>query len=84
MEISKVYPLDAVFDSPDDVPEDVIPSNSCFVICIIKCLRGEIMSNVLTLQFGFVQIKTNKRYAGSSNWTVQVCIHFQSSCNCAI
>lgn len=38
MEITKVYPLDAVFDSLDDVPEDV---------------------------------KTNKRYAGSSNWTVQ-------------
>ncbi|KAI6685909.1 hypothetical protein NL676_031822 [Syzygium grande] len=38
MEISKVYPLDAVYDNPNDVPED---------------------------------IKTNKRYAGSSNWTVQ-------------
>uniref|UniRef100_A0A7N0T8K7 Enoyl-[acyl-carrier-protein] reductase [NADH], chloroplastic n=1 Tax=Kalanchoe fedtschenkoi TaxID=63787 RepID=A0A7N0T8K7_KALFE len=38
MQITKVYPLDAVFDNPDDVPED---------------------------------IKTNKRYAGSSRWTVQ-------------
>ncbi|KAF6151795.1 hypothetical protein GIB67_010369 [Kingdonia uniflora] len=38
MEITKVYPLDAVFDNPDDVPED---------------------------------IKTNKRYAGSSKWTVE-------------
>ncbi|KAL0733043.1 hypothetical protein Bca4012_009253 [Brassica carinata] len=38
MEIKKVYPLDAVFDNPEDVPEDV---------------------------------KANKRYAGSSNWTVQ-------------
>lgn len=38
MEITKVYPLDAVFDSPEDVPED---------------------------------IKTNKRYAGSSKWTVK-------------
>ncbi|KAG9134339.1 hypothetical protein Leryth_016224 [Lithospermum erythrorhizon] len=38
MEISKVYPLDAVYDSPEDVPEDV---------------------------------KANKRYAGSSNWTVK-------------
>ncbi|KAK7822743.1 enoyl-[acyl-carrier-protein] reductase [nadh] [Quercus suber] len=38
MEITKVYPLDAVYDNPEDVPEDV---------------------------------KANKRYAGSSNWTVQ-------------
>lgn len=38
MEIVKVYPLDAVFDSLEDVPDD---------------------------------IKTNKRYSGSSNWTVK-------------
>ncbi|XP_042400845.1 enoyl-[acyl-carrier-protein] reductase [NADH] 1, chloroplastic-like [Zingiber officinale] len=38
MDIVKVYPLDDVCDTPDDVPEDV---------------------------------KTNKRYAGSSNWTVK-------------
>ncbi|KAJ0988129.1 hypothetical protein J5N97_006485 [Dioscorea zingiberensis] len=38
MEIVKVYPLDAVYDTPEDVPEDV---------------------------------KANKRYAGSSNWTVK-------------
>ncbi|KAJ4979236.1 hypothetical protein NE237_010016 [Protea cynaroides] len=38
MEITKVYPLDAVYDSPEDIPED---------------------------------IKMNKRYAGSSKWTVQ-------------
>uniref|UniRef100_A0A2K2BAG2 Enoyl-[acyl-carrier-protein] reductase [NADH], chloroplastic n=1 Tax=Populus trichocarpa TaxID=3694 RepID=A0A2K2BAG2_POPTR len=38
MDITKVYPLDAVFDNPEDVPEDV---------------------------------KANKRYAGSSKWTVQ-------------
>lgn len=25
MEITKVYPLDAVYDSPEDVPEDVSP-----------------------------------------------------------
>lgn len=38
MDITKVYPLDAVFDNLEAVPED---------------------------------IKTNKRYAGSSKWTVQ-------------
>ncbi|GLT44703.1 hypothetical protein SLA2020_185880 [Shorea laevis] len=38
MAITKVYPMDAVYDCPKDVPEDV---------------------------------KTNKRYSGSSNWTVQ-------------
>lgn len=38
MEITKVYPLDAVYDSLEDVPED---------------------------------IKNNKRYSGSSNWTVK-------------
>ncbi|PIA53154.1 hypothetical protein AQUCO_00900035v1 [Aquilegia coerulea] len=38
MEITKVYPLDAVYDTLEDVPEDV---------------------------------KANKRYAGSSKWTVQ-------------
>ncbi|KAM3191921.1 hypothetical protein ACQJBY_069264 [Aegilops geniculata] len=44
MEIVKVYPLDAVYDSPEDVPEDVM-----LYFCV----------------------KTNKRYAGSSNWTVK-------------
>ncbi|KAF5748787.1 enoyl- acyl-carrier-protein reductase [NADH] chloroplastic-like [Tripterygium wilfordii] len=38
MEITKVYPLDAVYDCPEDVPEDV---------------------------------KANKRYAGSTKWTVK-------------
>ncbi|GAB2287008.1 Enoyl-[acyl-carrier-protein] reductase [NADH], chloroplastic [Dionaea muscipula] len=38
MEITKIYPLDAVYDSLEDVPEDV---------------------------------KANKRYAGSSKWTVK-------------
>ncbi|KAG8371863.1 hypothetical protein BUALT_Bualt12G0007200 [Buddleja alternifolia] len=38
MEITKVYPLDAIYDTPEDVPEDV---------------------------------KANKRYSGSSKWTVK-------------
>eukprot|EP00257_Ricinus_communis_P023448 XP_015583439.1 enoyl-[acyl-carrier-protein] reductase [NADH] 1, chloroplastic [Ricinus communis] len=48
MEIVKVYPMDAVYDSPEDVPEDV---------------------------------KSNKRYAGASKWTVQVsCYHQLDDC----
>eukprot|EP00850_Spirogloea_muscicola_P010928 SM000066S20403 [mRNA] locus=s66:25278:28179:- [translate_table: standard] len=38
LEIAKVYPMDAVYDTPEDVPDDV---------------------------------KTNKRYSGSSKWTVK-------------
>uniref|UniRef100_UPI001CB8CE82 enoyl-[acyl-carrier-protein] reductase [NADH], chloroplastic-like n=1 Tax=Erigeron canadensis TaxID=72917 RepID=UPI001CB8CE82 len=38
MNITKVYPLDAIYDTPEDVPEDV---------------------------------KSNRRYAGSSKWTVK-------------
>ncbi|XP_073043089.1 enoyl-[acyl-carrier-protein] reductase [NADH] 2, chloroplastic-like [Primulina eburnea] len=38
MKITKIYPLDAIYDCPEDVPEDV---------------------------------KTNKRYSGSDNWTVK-------------
>lgn len=31
MEVTKVYPLDAVYDNPEDVPEDVIKSFTyCF------------------------------------------------------
>jgi enoyl-[acyl-carrier protein] reductase I len=32
MEIVKVYPLDAVYDCPEDVPEDVI---STFVYALV-------------------------------------------------
>uniref|UniRef100_A0A803N825 Uncharacterized protein n=1 Tax=Chenopodium quinoa TaxID=63459 RepID=A0A803N825_CHEQI len=48
MEITKVYPLDAVFDSPEDVPEDVMMDHQSLLSC-----------------------QSNKRYAGSSNWTVK-------------
>lgn len=30
MEITKVYPLDAVYDNPEDVPEDVMKSSIYF------------------------------------------------------
>lgn len=45
MEITKVYPLDAVFDSPEDVPEDVskkfdyILRNKCFDSCRYKSYK---------------------------------------------
>ncbi|ESR43102.1 hypothetical protein CICLE_v10013442mg [Citrus x clementina] len=48
MEISKIYPLDAVYDNPEDVSEDVM--------ILLMMLMGKI----------------NRRYAGSSKWTVQV------------
>lgn len=67
MEITKVYPLDAVFDSPEDVPEDVRNPFLTF------------WSQIFLFVFAFcklictmMQIKANKRYAGSSNWTVKV------------
>ncbi|KAE8668456.1 reductase [Hibiscus syriacus] len=64
MDITKVYPMDAVYDSPEDVPEDVsfllhlVLEEGKYYFCCI-------------LIFSFFQVKTNKRYAGSSNWTVQ-------------
>jgi len=70
MEIAKVYPLDAVYDTPEDVPEDVmliIYDGS--VIIFLSCFM-----NLLSL----LQVKVNKRYAGASNWTVKV------SCNCNV
>lgn len=41
MEITKVYPLDAVYDTPEDVPEDVIiiiydASYIIFLSCFMK------------------------------------------------
>lgn len=40
MEITKVYALDAVFDTPEDVPEDVTFANMNFAIALhfSKCL----------------------------------------------
>lgn len=69
MEITKIYPLDAVFDNPEDVPEEV---REKYIVYIIKRWKW---SNILDVFWcSFMQIKTNKRYAGSSKWTVQVWI----------
>lgn len=44
MEITKVYPLDAVFDTPEDVPEDV--SRNFFMILLSQiCLVSPISTN---------------------------------------
>jgi len=34
MDVVKVYPLDAVYDSPEDVPEDVMFLNICIYTSI--------------------------------------------------
>lgn len=71
MQITKVYPLDAVFDNIDDVPEDVPPYLISFNID--KSTYFTTTTTYLNYVLGFLlQIKTNKRYAGSSKWTVQV------------
>ncbi|XP_025801031.1 enoyl-[acyl-carrier-protein] reductase [NADH] 2, chloroplastic isoform X2 [Panicum hallii] len=63
MEIAKVYPLDAVYDTPEDVPEDVmLIVYDVFVVISLSCF--------MSLLF-MLQVKTNKRYAGASNWTVK-------------
>ena len=67
MDIAKVYP---VYDTPEDVPEDVmliIYDGS--VIIFLSCFM-----NLLSM----LQVKANKRYAGASNWTVKF------SCNCNV
>lgn len=70
MDITKVYPLDAVFDNLEDVPEDVI---YCRILrCFMKILTVVWLINKTSI----MQIKANKRYAGSSKWTVQVHLHW--------
>ncbi|GAB4822446.1 hypothetical protein N2152v2_009492 [Parachlorella kessleri] len=54
MEFSKIYPMDAVFDTPDDVPEDVSGLEGPGVSC----------------DKGYAAVKANKRYAGNSGYTV--------------
>lgn len=48
MDIVKVYPLDAVYDSPEDVPEDVISYFTC--IYLFTLLIGS-MIYILILYF---------------------------------
>lgn len=111
LEIAKVYPLDAVFDTLEDVPEEVsgfvhafqvlflsfkwasvcnvfskveiLSSwyfwNSSSLLCLgLVCfwlpMHGTHISAISTHIFWCLifQIKNNKRYAGSSKWTVQV------------
>lgn len=68
MKITKVYALDAVFDNPEDVPEDVSKS-----VTISLRMLNMVEYACHNCCCGSTQIKANKRYAGSSNWTVQVC-----------
>jgi enoyl-[acyl-carrier protein] reductase I len=70
MEIAKVYPVDAVYDTHEDVPEDVmLIIYDVSVINFFSCFM-----NLLPL----LQVKANKRYAGASNWTVKV------NCRCNV
>lgn len=61
MEITKVYPLDAVFDSPEDVPDDVmfiifffmstpVLHSESVVLCRLKQTKG-----MLDLQTGLLR-----------------------------
>jgi len=36
MDITKVYPLDAVFDNPEDVPEDVMAEKNIVYVQYMK------------------------------------------------
>lgn len=64
MEISKVYPPDAVYDNPEDVPEDVMILLMMVtgVATILVYEKFLIYAHICCL----VHVKTNKRYAGSA------------------
>jgi len=49
MQITKVYPLDAVFDNPDDVPEDVKKKSLDFFLVF------NVRIYILMLMFFFVR-----------------------------
>lgn len=81
MEITKVYPMDAVFDSLEDVPEDVI--TIFHLICGMECAKLYYIF-CYTLSCGLLQVKTNKRYAGASKWTVQVVFSYKLYIYCLV
>ena len=64
MEIAKVYPLDAVYDIPEDVPEDVmliiydvfvvIPFHALWTFC--SCCRLKPTKDMLVLQTGLLRL----------------------------
>lgn len=103
LEIAKVYPMDAVYDTPEDVPEEVrgatvqgmsggmgleLPLAQgpwCFLAVAVSTscpwnavLGGHLWETTrarrrksLCSPCGLMQVRTNKRYAGASGWTVQ-------------
>lgn len=49
MEIAKIYPLDAVFDNPNDVPEDV--QISCLFLKCVTYQSDYILDDVFVVLF---------------------------------
>lgn len=70
MEISKVYPLDAVYDNPEDVPKNV----TILLMMVMGVATILVYKKILdyTHICCFVQVKNNKRHACPKKWTVQV------------
>ena len=66
-----MYPLDAVFDTPEDVPEEVSVLHYGALLCMHVMVYFVICIFEKFVNY-FIQIKTNKRYAGNSKWTVSV------------
>lgn len=74
MKIAKVYGLDAVFDNPDDVPEDVMmdhPLSPFFYYesLVYFCLMRDLL---FLLVMDPMQVKLSKHYSGLINWTIKV------------
>lgn len=67
MEIAKVYPLDAVYDTPDDVPEDVkLIVDGVFIVILLPCFLSNLflflccrlkpINDMLELQTGLLRL----------------------------